>query len=209
MTHIVLLGDSVFDNGAYVGSGPDTIGQLRNALPAGGRATLLAQDGAMIADLPAQQARVPADATHLVVSVGGNDALRDSHVLDEPVRTVGEALHKLASVRDAFGADYRSMLEQVLSRHLPVAVCTIYDPRFADALQRRIASTALSVINDAISRETFRRKVALIDLRVICDNDDDFANPIEPSVQGGAKIARAICEWAANADVRRSVVIAG
>ena len=34
----------------------------------------------------------------------------------------------------------------------------------------------------------------LTDLRVICDEPEDYANPIEPSVQGGAKIARAIVE---------------
>jgi hypothetical protein len=36
------------------------------------------------------------------------------------------------------------------------------------------------------------RGLPLIDLRLICNDDADFANPIEPSVQGGAKIAAAI-----------------
>ena len=45
MTHIVLLGDSIFDNQAYVGPGPDVVTQLKAALPAGGRATLSAVDG--------------------------------------------------------------------------------------------------------------------------------------------------------------------
>src|SRR5690349_5483722 len=31
--HVVLLGDSIFDNAAYVGGGPDVITQLRAALP--------------------------------------------------------------------------------------------------------------------------------------------------------------------------------
>lgn len=208
MTHIVLLGDSVFDNGAYVGNGPDTIRQLRDTLPAGWRATLLAQDGAKIADIRSQMQRLPSDATHLVVSIGGNDALRDSHVLEDTARSVGEALHKVAAVRDAFRTDYQAMLQDALSRKLPLAVCSIYDPHFTDALQRRIGSTALAVLNDAITREAFARNVALIDLRLICDNDQDFANPIEPSVLGGAKITRAICRWATNAESPRSVVIA-
>ena len=32
----------------------------------------------------------------------------------------------------------------------------------------------------------------MLDLRVVCDDEADFANPIEPSVQGGWKIAGAI-----------------
>jgi hypothetical protein len=208
MTHIVLLGDSVFDNAAYVGSGPDVVRQLRENLPPGWRATLLAVDGATIANVTAQLQKLPVAASHLVVSVGGNDALRDSDVLNEPARTVGEAMHKVAAVRDEFRRHYRGMLDEVLGRGLPASVCTIYDPRFSDALQRRVGSTALAVLNDAITREAFTRDLGLIDLRVLCDSDDDFANPIEPSVQGGAKIARAIANWAGNDLARRSMVIA-
>jgi hypothetical protein len=76
-------------------------------------------------------------------------------------------------------------------------VCTIYEPRFPEPAMRRVAATALTALNDAITREAFARKVDCIDLRIICDDDRDFANPIEPSVQGGAKIARAILGFTA------------
>ncbi|HEY0493997.1 MAG TPA: SGNH/GDSL hydrolase family protein, partial [Candidatus Dormibacteraeota bacterium] len=75
MKHVVLLGDSVFDNAAYVGGGPDVVTQLRQRLPSGWRASLLAVDGSVIASIAQQLARLPADASHLVISVGGNDAL--------------------------------------------------------------------------------------------------------------------------------------
>jgi hypothetical protein len=35
MTHIVLLGDSIFNNAAYVAGGPDVVRQLRDVLPGG------------------------------------------------------------------------------------------------------------------------------------------------------------------------------
>ena len=79
--HVVLLGDSVFDNKAYVAGGPDVVTQLRARLPAGWRASLAAVDGAVTADVARQLGRVPHGATHLVVSVGGNDALRQEAVL--------------------------------------------------------------------------------------------------------------------------------
>jgi hypothetical protein len=62
---------------------------------------------------------------------------------------------------------------------------------------RRLAATALTALNDAITREAFARNIDCIDLRIICDEDRDFANPIEPSVHGGAKIAAAILGFAA------------
>ena len=42
MGHVVLLGDSIFDNALYVPGGPAVIDQLRRELPAGWSATLLA-----------------------------------------------------------------------------------------------------------------------------------------------------------------------
>src|SRR5919198_237854 len=47
MGHVVLLGDSIFDNAAYVGGGPDVVRQLRAVLPSDWRATLNALDGAV------------------------------------------------------------------------------------------------------------------------------------------------------------------
>jgi hypothetical protein len=206
MNHVVLLGDSVFDNGAYVGAGPDVIRQLRSALPASWRATLNARDGSVTADIEAQLTKLPGDASHLILSIGGNDALGEAGVLDENARSVGLALDKLAAVRERFQRTYRTMLSQVVEKKLPTAVCTIYEARFPDADLRRRAETALTLLNDCSSREAFARELTLIDLRLICDSDADFANPIEPSVEGGAKIARAIAKFATGTGTRASVI---
>src|SRR3954453_15257592 len=181
MKHIVLLGDSVFDNGAYLGDGPEVVTQLRQRLPAGWRATLAAVDGGVIRDIAYQLERVPDDATHLVISVGGNDALGFSAVLGAPSRSVADTLEQLAAIRGEFTRNYARMIETVRHRGLPIAVCTIYDPRYPDAVRRRIGTTGLCVINDAIIREAARAGVPIIDLRLACDEDEDFVNPIEPS----------------------------
>jgi GDSL-like Lipase/Acylhydrolase family len=192
MKHIVLLGDSVFDNAAYVAGGPDVIEQLRERLPAGWRATLRAVGGSVTSSVERQLDQLPRGASHLVISVGGNDALRQAGVLDESARSIADALDRLAGIRNQFARDYAAMLNGVLGRGLPTAVCTIYNPRFPDPRRRRLAATGLTVFNDCITREAFARGLSLIDLRLICDRDEDFANPIEPSVRRGAKIAAAI-----------------
>jgi GDSL-like Lipase/Acylhydrolase family len=201
--HIVLLGDSILDNGAYVGDGPDVVQQLRERLPKGARATLAAVDGSVASGVRLQLQIAPIDATHLVVSAGGNDALHYANVLTETAGSVSEALEKLGSVRERFMQDYRAMLDDVQSRRLPAAVCTIYDAHFPDAKQRRLASVGLTIFNECITREAAARGLALIDLRVMCGSDADLANPIEPSVIGGAKIAGAIAAFAAEYDWSR------
>jgi hypothetical protein len=52
---VALLGDSIFDNAAYTGGGPDLVTQLRRILPSGWEATLLAVDGARTDDVPSSQ----------------------------------------------------------------------------------------------------------------------------------------------------------
>lgn len=201
--HVVLLGDSIFDNAAYVPGEQDVVHQLRERLPNGWRATLAAVDGSVTTSVARQLHQLPPDASHLIVSVGGNDALGHADTLDEGARSMAEALDRLAAIRDQFERNYRVMLDGVLERGLPTTVCTIYDARFPNPLRRRLAATGLTIFNDCITREAFSRALPLIDLRLICNEDEDFANPIEPSVRGGAKIAAAVVALAAEHDFAR------
>lgn len=192
MSHLVLLGDSIFDNAAYVPDRPPVIEQVRRGLPIGWKATLVAVDGNTVEDMPTQLPRIPTDATHLVMSVGGNNALMASGLLGEPAATVGDALVTLAETIGEFRDAYIRMLTTVRERGLPICVCTIYD---AIPTLEASARAALAGFNDVISRAAIAAGIPLIDLRVVCTHPDDYSplSPIEPSVVGGAKIADAIC----------------
>jgi lysophospholipase L1-like esterase len=208
--HVLLLGDSVLDNGAYVGDAPDVARQLRQALPRGWHVTLLAVDGATTAGVARQLSGIPDDATHLVISAGGNDALAVSGLLQAPSRSVSETLSQLADVRQSVESAYSRMLQAVSALGVPYALCTIYDPRFSDPTYNRAATTALMLFNDVILREAFRASAAVIDLRLICSEDTDFANSIEPSVKGGAKIAGIVSRLVTRSSVhQRSQIYAG
>ncbi|MGB7293072.1 MAG: SGNH/GDSL hydrolase family protein [Thermodesulfobacteriota bacterium] len=192
MQHIILLGDSILDNAAYVPTNLDVINILRNRLPDGWKATLLARDGSMINDIIYQLQQLPEDATLLVLSVGGNDALSHADILSERANSVSEVLLKLADVQDEFRNNYRKMLKNVLSYRLPTLICTIYYPRFPDPYAQKMSKLALSIFNDCIISEAVASRSTLIDLRMIFDEDKDYATPIEPSEKGGEKLADAI-----------------
>ena len=202
MGHVVLLGDSIFDNERYVPDRPPVIEQLRRSLPQGWRATLLAVDGNITSDVSRQFERLPADATHLVVSAGGNDALSEVTVLQEPARTVAEALTILDSMRSRFSEQYRGMLHALARLQKPTAVCTIYDAIPGLGPEDH---TALALFNEIILREAFAARLPVIDLRLVCNHAADYSpvSSIEPSVVGGAKIARVIATLAANHDWHR------
>ncbi len=189
--HVVLLGDSIFDNGAYVAGGPDVAQQLREMIGRESSVTLAAVDGESCAMVPKQFAKIPANATHLVVSAGGNDILQHAALLTEQAASFAEVLETLADAQEDFKATHRHMLSAVVARGLPVAICTIYDTNY-DPPFGRAAKTAISIFNDAITRNAHAIGCDIIDLRLVCTEPADFANPIEPSERGGMRIASAI-----------------
>jgi lysophospholipase L1-like esterase len=192
MNHIVLLGESVFDNKAYVDGGLDVIEQIRRQIPAGWKASLLAVDGSVVENVRNQALDLPDDATHLVISAGGNDAILNAGILQQKVASSAEVLDKFADIAGEFERHYREMLQSVLSLNKPTAVCTIYYPRIPEPFTQKIAVAALATFNDVIIRLAFQSGVPLIDLRLVCDENSDYANEIEPSEKGGGKIANAI-----------------
>ena len=191
MTHVVLLGDSIFDNRVYVALEPDVRHQLQARLGTSWGVTLLAVDGDVTADVKRQLQRVPEGATHLVISVGGNDALGHASLLGERAGSVAEAVERLARAQSSFAAAYAEMIDAVLKLGISSSVCTIYDANYPEP-HRRLVVTALTLFNDVITRAAFSHGLPLIDLRLICREPSDYANPIEPSAQGGDKIAAAI-----------------
>ena len=193
MKHVVLLGDSIFDNAAYVPDGPPVIEQLRSQLSPEWTATLLAVDGDVTEDVHRQLQNLPEDASHLVVSCGGNDALRYLPVLTESVSTVSEALGRFGSIRSDFQSKYRRMLGALQASDCNVVACTVYD-RVPDLGATEFA--ALAMFNEIILREAIGASVRLIDLRHVCSESSDYSplSPIEPSEQGGEKIVTAIAD---------------
>lgn len=207
MPHLVLLGDSIFDNAVYVPGYPAVIDQVRSALTHDWQATLLAVDGNVAMDVVRHLERLPADATHLAVSAGGNNALIASDILAQPAQSVSAVLHEIASIQAEFRAEYREMLGAVLDRRLPTLVCTIYDaiPGLEDD-----ALAALTLFNDVILREAIVAGLPVLDLRLLCDKPSDYSplSPIEPSHLGGRKIAEAMARIITTHDFsRRDTVI--
>ncbi|HWM90926.1 MAG TPA: SGNH/GDSL hydrolase family protein [Thermoanaerobaculia bacterium] len=190
--HVVLLGDSIFDNAAYTGREPDVVEHLRSILPSGWQASLLAIDGSVISNLSSQLRRVPEDASHLVISVGGNDALGNSDILEMRVRSTAEALELFHERVEEFEESYRSAIHEVLELGRPATLCTIYNGNLPDPEYARNARVALALFNDAILRTAFELRLPVIELRLVCSEPADYANPIEPSGPGGRKIAMAI-----------------
>jgi hypothetical protein len=116
MPHLVLVGDSILDNGAYTRGGPDVVTQVRALLPTGWKATLLAVDGSTTDHVAGQLSRLPKDATHLVLSVGGNNALMHLGILESPASSMAKSIETLAILASVFERRYRVAIAACLER---------------------------------------------------------------------------------------------
>lgn len=194
MSHIVLLGDSILDNGAYSSPEPDVASHLRSIVGEAHRVSLLARDGDVIRGVLDQLLELPRDATQIVVSAGGNDILGHQWLLGEPAESVAAALLVFAAPLASFGARYREVASRLRETHIPTALCTVYNGNLG-AEQAPAATVAVRLFNDVIQSLAYEHGFGLLELRRVCTGPDDYANPIEPSGRGGEKIAQAIAGW--------------
>ncbi len=208
--HVILLGDSIFDNGRYTAGGPSVISQVRERLAPGWKASLLAVDGATTESALDQLNRLPEDAGQLVLSAGGNDALMRKGILDAPVRSSADTFTQLSKAVQEFEASYRRLITACVKKERPLMVCTIYNGNFPDPGYQRRVTVALAAFNDAIVRTATEFRLKVLELRQICNKPEDYANPIEPSSTGGEKIATAIVrELTAPASRNPGAVVVG
>ena len=188
---IVLVGDSIFDNAAYVPGEPCVTEQLRARVRDGVDVSMLAVDGDFASDVHQQIKKMPAQASHVFVSAGGNDALRYSYSLAGEYSSSVQLFTEWSVIQKEFRDNYRSMLKAMIALERHIAVCTIYD---AVPGVDEIVITALSLFNDVITAEAIYAGVAVVDLRWVCTEASDYSSqsPIEPSSQGGAKISEVL-----------------
>jgi hypothetical protein len=127
----------------------------------------------------------------------------NADILQTAVKWSGEVFDAMAEVSEKFEESYRRAVKACRDRHLPLAICTIYNGCFPDPVYQRRISSALTVFNDVILRIGIEFGLTVIDLRRICVLTADYANPIEPSSVGGEKIARAIVDLVTDSTASR------
>src|SRR6267154_2837605 len=89
--------------------------------------------GLRLLTFPTRFSACPKECSHLVLSVGGNNASRLGisffGMTGEPA---SKSLDTLADISEAFESQYRSAVDRCLRPGLPLGFCTIYNGCFPD-----------------------------------------------------------------------------
>ena len=135
---------------------------------------------------------IPADASHIALSLDGGWAIERSGLLRSPVHSVHEALDTLSAAADEFDSVFAELVAAVLETGLPAVVCTLVPSRYGDPSRQRVAATALAIFNDRVMRRAFAASLPIVDLRMVCDEDGDYAGETLLSRTGVRKAANVI-----------------
>jgi len=138
---------------------------------------------------PSRVRAIPAEVTHIVICVDGGWAIETSGLLQGSARTIREALYGLASAADEFEKVFVRLIAAATEAGVPTIVCTLVPARYVDPVQERAAAAALAIFNDRILRRAIAAQLSIVELRLICDEDNDYASETLLSHAGVRKVA--------------------
>ncbi len=197
--HVVLIGDALGELSRTLRREP---GSVESKLVPGRREawklTLLPAGDVVRPSLPCE---LPADATHIVISIEGNCAIESSELLRGRPASYEEALARLAFAADQFERVVRLLIRASQAANLPTVICTMWLPRHPEPARQRAASAALAIFNDRIFRRAAEARLPIVDLRAVCTEAEDFSGPTLLSRAGLAKAANTV--WLALYEVSR------
>ena len=198
---LVLLGDSIIDNKTYVLEGELSVLEhikSKTETPV----MQLALDGATTDDVINSQIQaIPFGTSHIVLSIGGNDLLNEIAFLMEDFKyTPNQVLERCQSLIAPITQKYESIVSQLqTTSRANLLLCTVYEGDLEGSVMYddiAISSRAmLSLFNDSVYKTHNMFKTGILELRHIFTNKEDYANPIEPSHQGGEKLADKLVGW--------------
>tara|TARA_Y100000591_G_scaffold315615_1_gene323383 strand:- start:140 stop:850 length:711 start_codon:yes stop_codon:yes gene_type:complete len=228
--NIFLLGDSIIDNKSYVQDGELEVAEHLRYLTTKDensdnetKIKKIAIDGFTMSDLIENSLNTEdlGEATHIVVSIGGNDLLHNISFLQttsDLSRIMGKGAmigkwgaKELNPTRNKvfeetyfeiiqpFKQQYETIVANLSNHRANLLLCTVYEgdlvdsDEFSDVINS--SKTMVSIFNDIVYRTANKFNVDVLELRNIFTSPQDYANPIEPSHIGGEKLAQEIIHW--------------
>jgi len=177
---IVLIGDSMLNNSAYVLANQSVPDLLSKKL-VGNTVYNFAKDGATINDCYAQLDKISTELnnsrTYIVVSCGGNNILSSRSL-------------KSSDMNNLFN-EYSELLKSIKTRvpNASLYVINLYTPTNSHYVSYH---KAIDQWNQLLEDNKSSLKYKIINTSSLLVTDEDFTYNIEPSEKGGKKIVEAI-----------------
>jgi hypothetical protein len=182
---LVLLGDSILKNDAYVSDGKSVDILLKERT--NGKSICLARDDSKIVDIYSQIEKIPNDLntnyTTIFLSVGGNDIL--THYVEQ------ENNSKDSSILKTIFSAYKKVIKSIRNK-LPNANIVLLDIYYPDNIKYKQYHTIINEWNNMIYNYSNKNNCSVLKISGILTRPDDFSLGIEPSSIGSKKLVDTI-----------------
>lgn len=185
--NIILLGDSILDNKSYVLSKKSVVNIIKERNQ--GETYCYARDGATISDVYKQIEFIPSEINaSIYLSVGGNDILNHYENCKDCFidKISNDFLHSTIAI-------YRDLVKSITIR-FPNNKIYLLDIYYPNDEKYQIYHNIVSQWNNMLYNFALNNKniTGVLKISNILTKNNDFAFNIEPSQQGGYKIAEKI-----------------
>lgn len=188
--HVVLLGDALLDAYSSIDKSP---GEFEDALLPGTRGQWkISVVSAAEIERAGSALALPKDATHAIIFIEGNYAIEQSGLLHGQPGAQAQSLEQLSLAADEFERTLGRLIHVAQAARLVIMVCTMFQPNYKDPVRQRTACAALAVFNDRVTKRAAAARVSVIDLRLICNEPEDYDKPTQLSKSGLQKAANVI-----------------
>lgn len=184
----VLLGDSIFQNEAYVSDGKSVNNLLLERT--NGNTICLAVDHSKIIDIYDQVLKIPdsfnSSSTTIFLSAGGNDIL--NHYVDDN----NDITNK--NILGTMFAAYKNLIKSIRNK-IPNANIVLLDIYYPENLTYKQYHQIIKEWNEKIynyARESKNNIKGVLKISGVLTKSDDFTLGIEPSSIGSQKLVEAI-----------------
>ena len=204
--HVVLLGDVLLEAYRGIDKAP---GKFEDAILPGTRSQWrISVVSAAEVERAGPALVLPKDATHAMIFIEGNHAIEQSGLLEGRPDAFGLTLEQLSLAADEFERTLERLIHVAKAARLVIMMCTMFQPNYKDPVRQRAACAALAVFNDRVTKRAAEARVALVDLRLTCNEPDDYDKPTLLSKSGVQKVANVIrfAMFELDAGTRRSEV---
>jgi hypothetical protein len=182
---LVLLGDSILKNDAYVSDGKSVDILLKERI--NGKSICLARDDSKIVDIYSQIEKIPNDLntnyTTIFLSVGGNDIL--THYVEQ------ENNSKDSSILKTIFSAYKKVIKSIRNK-LPNANIVLLDIYYPDNIKYKQYHTIINEWNNMIYNYSNKNNCSVLKISGILTRPYDFSLGIEPSSIGSKKLVETI-----------------
>jgi len=183
--HIVLMGDSMFDNKNYVYYN-ETVS--KHLMEYHYNTINVAKDGAVIADLKKQVDKIPKKMQNkdnlLFISIGGNNILNGYSLKEDNFGDV-------TLIKEIF-EHYKTNIDKIIMKtKMSVILLDLYYPP-----KKQEYFKLIDWWNIYLKQFANERNLPVLEVSEILNKGGDFVNAIEPSNKGGKILSKAIYEKA-------------